>query len=424
MTDPVSLLPPASTPFEQAAETTGSVRIAALDPTVIKTMVDPYAIPDAILPWLAWGIGCDVWSDDWPIERKRWVVATEISRKRLKGTLAGVRGYLNLVDSDIVAAITPPGKTYLSPAITPEQRAAYLALFAQLRVLPYVASATNRYAAFGGCAYGLGKAFVGKTYPHWLGSTERYTRTAEIVDVDGTTTVLTLRTVTEEDVGSISATTYDEIALPAVASTKIFPGAPPKAKMFFGLPFDPSSIIRVPVTETFSFAEARVTETTVTAGLALIDVIPDDVAEPHVALKRQPFPGASFFNGLSLPASVAWRYIYQRWYVFDPSRVPASRKASTFLNWTRLGIQPYTAELQVDIQGVAGPAEVWRFVRGCLRPKSETPQQIANALYAINVSKSSRDQILVKTKTKRPPQPSDLLQVGSIALGQWVRAEP
>jgi len=421
---PATLLPNNSTPWEQAAEATGTARFPGLDPGLVKSAIDPYTIPAQLLPWLAWHYSVDIWNPDWSEAEKRWVIATEIRRKRLKGTLGGLKAYLGLVNTTVVAAIRPPGKTYLSPAMTDAQRAAYLALFPQLRVLPYVAGLTNKYATFANVAYGFAQAFVGKMYPAATQVEERYTRTAEIVD-RGVTTNLTVRTVTSQDIGSVSATTYDEITLPAIGSRQIFPGAAYLDKKCFGSPFDPSSVIRVPVTTDYSFTAPRVTIQTASPGLGLIDVTPTDVAEPHVALKGQKFPGkGAFLNASFTPASVAWRYIYQLWYLFDPTRVPQSRKASTFLNWTRLGMPPYTAELQVDIAGVAGPREVWRYVHGCLRSPQQTAQQISDALAAIRVSMSARDQILVKTKTLRPIQPSDLKTVGSVSVGGWTRAEP
>jgi hypothetical protein len=420
---PTALLPSNATPFEAAAEATGAARATELDPGIVKTTIEPYTIPVQLLPWLAWALGVELWSPDWPTSVKRWVVATEIHRKRLKGTLAGITAYLGLVDTTVVDAIVPPGKTYLSPTMTPAARAAWLALFPQLRVLPYVASAVSLYGSFCGAADNLPGAFLGRVYPGRSTAQHRYTITSELVSPSGATTVLTSRVVTLVPVGGGVATSYHQISLPAVPSTKIFPSQPPKARIFFGKPFDPGSVVTIPVETNFVWSEPQVTDQTVSPGLTPIEAIPDNIAQPHTSTFGQFFAGQPLTSAF-LPPSIAWRFLYQRWWLFDPSVAPPLRKASTFLGWTRLGMPPYNAELQVDIAGKVGPGETWGFVAGCLRSPMQTAGQITDALAAVQVSMSVRDAIYLKTRTTRPVQPRDGVFVGGAAVGGWVANPP
>lgn len=418
-----ALLPSNATPFEAAAEATGAVRAAAIDPGIVKTTIEPYAIPAPLLPWLAWALGVELWSSDWPLAVRRWVVATEIHRKRLKGTLAGLTAYLGLVDTTVVAAIVPPATTYLSPTMTPAARAAWLALFPQLRVLPYVASAVSLYGSFCGAAYNLPGAFLGRVYPGQSTAHDRYTITAELVEPNGATTALTSRVVTQVPVGGGVATDYHQVSLPAVPSTQIFPGQSPKARTFFGKPFDPSSVVAVPIETNYVWSEPQVTDRTVSPGLTPIEAIPDAIAQPHTRAFGQLFAGRHLAAAF-LPPSIAWRFIYQRWWLFDPSVAPPLRKASTFLGWTRLGMPPYTAELQVDIAGKVGAREAWGFVSGCLRSPMQTAGQISDARTAVQVGMSVRDTIYLKTRTIRPVQPRDGAFVGGATVGGWTANPP
>jgi P2-related tail formation protein len=421
VTPPRSLLPPNATPFEIAAEQAGSTRYIGLQPTAVFEAMDPATIPSSLLPWLAWGLKLEIWDPDWADEYKRWAVANSIKWHYQKGTLAGIEAYLNLVDTDIVAAVVPPARTYLSPSLTAAQRAAYLQGFPQLRVLPYVASALDKYASFTNHAYGLPGAFCGNIYPYDMKPQERYTRTAEIW-ANGTIQSLTLETINETDVGSVSVEAYDQVSMPPSTSNDFFPGVGFLGACL-GTPLQPTSVLLLPVTTDFAFSAARITDQTISPGFGLIDVLPTDVAQEHTAETGQVFlTSGAFLDNACAPPSIAWQYIYQLWYLFDPAYVPQSRNATTFIDWTRLGQPAYTAELQVNIEGHAGSREAWKYVAGFLRPPSETRTQISDTLEAIRLSMSGRDTILVNTTTVRPIQPSDALTVGSVSVGAWTAA--
>jgi len=429
-----TLLPHNATPWELAAEATGAARFDPLLPDAIQDLMAIQAqatpgaalAPAALLPWLAWHLGMEIWNSDWSEARKRWVVANSIHWHKQKGTRAGISAYLNLVDCDLVGAVVPPAKTYLNPTLTQAQRTAYLAGFPQLRVLPWVAAALQKYAAFTSAAYGLSEAFCGNIFPHDMLTQHRYTRTAELWDNGAEIASLTLRTVFPGDIGSISDQIYDEIVVPVTPTPRqVYCGACYAGAAFLGAGFAAETIVRVGVTTSWIFAEPRVATETISGGVGLISTTPDDVSESHQAVPGQALlTGSAILGKAFTAASVAWRYIYQRWYLFDSSRVPQSRNASTFLGWTRLGMPPYTAELQVGIDRTTGASEVWNFVRGCLRSPQQTAQSIADALLAIRTSRSVRDQIWVKTKTLRTIQPSDQLAMGASSVGAWTADAP
>lgn len=432
---PRSLLPPNATPWELALEATGTVRFPDLNTGAqgVQAEMNTAAIPAELLPWLAWGLKLEIWDSDWSEARMRWAVANSIAWHYLKGTKAGITAYLNLVDTELVAAVVPPARTYLSPKLTAAQRAAYLENFPQLRVLPFVAGANYKYASFTSAAYGLPEAFLGTMFTAPTGAYDRYTRKAELWQNGAQVAALSLKTIEPTDTGSISKQTYDQIVVPVEPQPQqgyvgaLYPGAAGSGQAMVGAGFAAASIINVGVTTSFVFAEPRVTDQAIQPGLGLIDVDPTDVAQPHPALVGQTFlTSRAHLAHCCMPPSQAWQFIYQLWYVFNPSFVPPSRSAVTFLDWTRLGMPPYTAELQVNIEGQASKAETWGFVAGCLRSPMQSEQQINDALAAVQLSKSARDDIWVKTRTVRPIQPSDAITVGSSSavVNAWVPDTP
>jgi len=434
-----SLLPHNATPWELAAEATGGARFDPLLPDAIQNLMAIRAqarpgaalVPASLLAWLAWHLGLEIWNPDWPEARKRWAVANSIHWHKQKGTLAGIGAYLNLVDCSVAGVLTPPARPFAAPPLTQDQRLAYLAGFPQLRVLPYVAAALQKYAAFAGAAYGFPKSFAGYIFPHDMLTQNRYTRTAELWDNGARVKSLTLRTVFPGDIGSISDQIYDEIVVPVTPPPRqlycgaFYPGPAGSGQAIVGAGFQASTIVRVGVTTSWVFAAPRVSTQTVKAGLGLVDTTPDDVAETHTAIPGQTFATKRAFAGKCFAAtSVAWQYLYQRWYLFDPSRVPPSRSSRFFAGWARLGMPAYSAELQVDIPRTKGSREFWKFATGFVRPSGLALQQIDDALMAVRTSKSARDRILVNTKTVRTIEPRDRIPVGQAKVGGWTANAP
>lgn len=88
----MSLLPPNATDIERAVEAVGA-RAANL-PVPLRSLWNAATCPAPLLPWLAWGVGIDNWSPDWPEAVKRARIAAAIPIARRKGTAASVRAVI------------------------------------------------------------------------------------------------------------------------------------------------------------------------------------------------------------------------------------------------------------------------------------------------------------------------------------------
>ena len=390
-------------------------------PIDLRKLVKPYEISTSHLPWLSWGLSVDLWEQDWTEEKNRVLTARSLPMHARKGTQASIAEHIRIMGHDPRRFIVPPAKTFMTPALTDEERAAYLERFAQLRIYPFVARGTYPFAHFTSKAFGREKAFLNASCIKDVGAWSRYVRTAKLWD-RGQETTLTVRAVTPEGVGRFYAADYDEVVLAPKPTAAIHLNAPPKARAFmiddFGVR---QRLIRIPRDASYSYRLGRETYTTVFPDGDLIDVRPQSVAEVHqgqptalYATRRQ------FIAGKCLPPTIAWRYLYERWHLHDPDRVPDERKRSTHVGYTRLGMPPYHAEVRTRIVGRHLPRTAQQFVNGFLLTGNRKP--IADVREAIRVSKSLRDKILIDTKTYRQPRAGDRIKVGTLTLGRYIEA--
>jgi len=412
-----TLLPDNRTAFEEAMDLTGA-RIAEL-PVGLRALVKPFEVPTGHLPWLAWGLSVDLWDKDWPEEKKRSRTARSLRFHAIKGTQTAIAEALEVMGAEARRFITPPAKTFMSKALSEEERAAYLDRFAQLRVYPFIERGVSGInTRFLSAPDGPGTAFTGPGNPVAPKGT-RYVRTAKLYD-RGVETTLTSRSVKPETVGSFEAVEYDEVVLAPKPTAAIHFGAPPRARAFL---IDDMGvrerIVRIPRAVNYSYRLGREQYTTVLPKGDLIDVRPQMIAEPHPAQAGSVFPGGigQRVLGACLPETISWRHLYERWHIHDPDRVLEERKRSTHLGYTRLGMPPYHAEVLTRIRGRRYPRTAGAFVNGYFVGASTKP--VSDAREAVMVSKSLRDKVLLNTKTYRLPRPGDRRQVGSITIGEF-----
>lgn len=418
-----TLQPINATRWERAQETASGERWPLVDVDIIRRYQDPWTCPEHLLNFLAFELSVDIWNKEWPDAKKRYVIANSIRLHRLKGTKQGIAEHIGIADAELKRAIVPPAKTFLMPALTLDERKAFLARFPQLRIYPFVTRSHQRYGHFTSQAYGRAKAFLNDGFPADVGTQNRWVRIAKQWD-RGVETVLTSRTVHKEHIGSYVDNEYDEVILPSDPSKAIFLTTAPKARLFLIHDLGVAQrTITVPRADSYDWFEGRAEYTTVQPDLGFIDVRPEMVSEVHPGQPGALYPGAGkkqFIGGKFVPPTISWKHIFERWYLLDPDRVPDQRKRSVHLGYTRLGMPAFNAELLVAVRGQRRPREVWGFVSGHLR--QHDPRPLDAAVDSVRTSKAARDKILINTKTKRLPRAGDRLKVGSTKVGQLIEA--
>lgn len=412
-----TLLPQNRTAFEEAADLTGA-RIADL-PLDVPKLVRPYDAPAPFLPWVAWGLSVDFWEKEWPEDKHRLMLARSLRMHARKGTATAIAEAIEIMGGELRRFIVPPSKTHLSPAFTQAERDAYLAMFPQLRVYPFVARGiAGLVTRFLSAPSGVATSFAGPVRTIAI-EASRYTRTAKLWD-KGAETTLTIREVKTEAVGTVAATSYDEVILGPKATKAIHLGAPPRARGFL---IDDQGVarrmVRIPRDASYEFRLGRETYTTVLPRAELIDVRPQFVAEAHPGQKGAVYAGGgSRIAGGFLPPTVSWQHLFERWHIHDPERIPIERRRSMHLGNTRLGMPPYYAEASVRLTGKRPWRITSKFVQGYLVTTDKKP--IADARHAVRITKSLRDKVLLNTKTYRAVRPGDRRKVGDTAVGAYI----
>lgn len=98
-----SILPPNAKPHERALEA-ATARLGEV-PTPITPVWDVDACSVELLPYLAWALSVDDWSEAWPERVKRNVIRAAIGVHRHKGTLGAVHRALEAMDLDLIRII-------------------------------------------------------------------------------------------------------------------------------------------------------------------------------------------------------------------------------------------------------------------------------------------------------------------------------
>ena len=239
-----TLLPPNHTQLEEAFDLSGA-RIDELAVDVQK-LVRPWETPATHLAWLAWGLSVDLWEPEWSEEKHRALAARALPMHARKGTQASIAEHIRIMGADPRRFIVPPAKTFLMETLIEAEREAFLARFRQLRIYPFVARGTYRFAHFTSSAFGRAKAFLDAACIKDVGAWSRYVRTAKLWD-RGMETTLTIRAVTPESVGRFHAAAFDEVVLGAKPTSALHLDAPPRANAFLVDDFGVAQrLIRIP----------------------------------------------------------------------------------------------------------------------------------------------------------------------------------
>jgi phage tail P2-like protein len=94
------LLPPNATDQDnaiaQACAPLGAV------PSPLRDLWNPDTCPSPLLPWLAWSLGVEDWSNNWTDAVKRAVIKSSIPLRRIRGTRKAVEDVVRAYGSTLV----------------------------------------------------------------------------------------------------------------------------------------------------------------------------------------------------------------------------------------------------------------------------------------------------------------------------------
>lgn len=396
-----TLLPANATPLERALEQTLAQATLASDPAeAIVPAYRPQAIPERLLPWLAWAFDVPLWPAE-PAER-RGIVSGSWRLHRLRGTLGGLKSIAHYAGAEVIQAITPPAKSYVGPALTRAQRNAFVARYPQLRIYRHRTQ---------GQRIGL---HCGDPLGRWLPvQTDALVRIAPRAYLykDGTETELTvLERKTETRTATAQSSTVTEVSIPGAAGrlsfVARFPGyltVTEAARRFY----------RLRLRQTYQDSRETLRKHIALPGLAPIDIHPDAIAQTGQATGVH----AGQFVARSMLASTAGDRLYQRLYLFDPDVEVIRRSATLNLNAGRLGMPAHHAELALRVPGQRHKLATGSFVRGHLLACEHA--RLKHSLQALRQMARASDRISINTAIERPALAGQSVLAGAVVAGQW-----
>lgn len=402
-----SLLPTNATPWETAVSRVSALR-RPLDSDIIRRVWDPALCPAHVLYALASALGLKIYDPAWPEHKQRRAIANSIRLRRLEGTLAGIEGYAELVDSEVVRAIVPPGTFFLSGGLGDAERARLALVMPQIRIYRRSERASagrrlfltaRRYSCLAGPRFVADSGAALRTQPRVVfaeNDVERPVSVEAVVDV----------------LPGIGRALYERALLrrPRRPGVTYF-GQIPR----FLVTLDPTRSIA-------AFRRQDGAPAIIRYGLKPASVDP----EPFYAQGRA---GRAFMIGQPpfrryLSGTGSGARVYERIIVWDPDLIPRRRGAS-FLGVSRFGVASHTAEVTVHIPGERprrafgiGPRG---FVSGFFAASDS--EKYRATFRALRAAKAVRDCVLVNTTTFRSPKAGTLIGAGTpFTAGRLLRS--
>lgn len=367
-----SLLPPNATHLEQQLSLLAADFRDDIPWEDLKAVFDPARCPARLLPWLATVFSVDVWRERWSEAQKRDVIARSIEMHRLKGTLAGLEAYLELIGARVAQAITPPALFFASD-FGPEAYQDWLGRLPEVRIYHWQRDTSHDISgALSEEPEDLPEDvdILGAPLEHYLAFTEDF-------EDDGTPGCFSLHDDAFPIEAGVKAVLYDngvetelEIESGNVADARMA-GVSDVERVYFpekvGSGFYASDLDSE--TEDTTFADDGYLHDGSDKQYAIYvrrsGQNVKEIGAPSIRGRAaaDSDPVRVFVNGdasggwfLDDPTEEAFASIesdilasyYDSWRVVDPKVKATHGPATSFLDYDRFGIPAYTAEIQVD----------------------------------------------------------------------------
>src|SRR5215204_5021267 len=322
-----------ATGLEKAMADADAVQLFNLNAELIIENWDPWQVQTQNLPFLAWAMGVNLWPSFWSEREQRSWVARQWYLKSIRGTRKGLEEFIWAMRGELKHVVAPPATAYTSKSYTLEERAAYVARFPQLRVYPYVMPGNQPWNCMTRNWHnGL---FANQFFPLNAGVETRYKRIATLWD-QGQETTLTVRRIVSVGIGE-QVREYDEILWPGRKTNKYFMGQPGKFPypydahttddsaygIFFGrIEGAEARYIKIPRDGSLTINYPKAQYQTASIDEEFISIYPEHRFQTHYLPPRPHryslFAGRDQLRNKFLPKSIAWQYVYEVWYIFDP----------------------------------------------------------------------------------------------------------
>lgn len=372
-------LPANATPFETSLSET----LARIDdvPVPIDKLWNPWECPVSHLPFLAWALSVDFWKEDWPEHRKRQICADSFEAHKQKGTLAGIRKYLNYADDVLVEAITPPQAGFLGKK-DDEAIDRWRAGLPRIEIRPYVNNVDE--PAFALDADFLDDGFLDETrIGEYVGRRAFYVYEGQETEIQFLS-----------DAGPFTPDGVERFGLPSIADWRSFyldDGA---------LDLDHLGAGDEILAEIFGIERAGL-GSLITAGIKATSVVPEIVPIDTYAHAGEFYLDDGFVDSEHIFTRDYVPDFFERFYLYIKGKTTkAPQGPFAYLDETIFGWDAYTAELKVEITDTTDDGQFLFLDDGFLDVDGITTpdfRDLWEALDAIYSAKSARDKIVVNT---------------------------
>lgn len=379
-------------------------RLLEIDADEIRHLWDPWRCRIDLLPYLAWSLSVDIWVPEWPEVTKRRAVARALEMHQLKGTEEGIRRYLELVGATLRRTIAPPARGFYTPAMTEASRRAWLQGLPQIRVYPFLTRRTApRRRAFYDIA-GQRRSFYGAAFAQDTHGPELYGRRATFYD-QGVEVEANYEVLQDPD-----GLTAERVLIQRSSRKRSFYNRSHFGHASYQASTAAENVLSVRLND------AAVRQFAVFSGMAVTDVRPERIYQGRTAPRGRGFLGR---RGGFYMSTFASQLIFDRVTILDRTRLGARKKVRNFWGHARYGIEPFSAELLVEVPMQRPKPKLGRFMTGHWGKANMAP--LDRAVEAIRVSKSISDTIRIDTTVHRRVQLKDALRLGTFKLGEMRR---
>ena len=399
-------------------------RFDALDlDGLLSTPVDTRL--DAVLEHLAWAYHVDGWEYLTTRAQRIDLISRFFEFHRYKGTVYGLRLYLNTFLGRDLLACSPPTKSFCGASLTDAERAAWSAKMPEIRVYPFRHVGTRGHALFVGECLGL-------SYPATSDAVLRIGEKVTLYDpVDGSETDLDTFTTFRDTVTHLASRRVT-VALPGMAGQAMFAGR------CLGASFacDTGAASRyyvLDLVDGYADEVAKRVPLSVRPSLTPVTIGCDTVSSPGTR-GRSLFLGhrwpdgwaeraVCFLEGSFPVPSTAKDRIYRRTKLYDASRAQFDRRqTSMFLGACKLGaVRPHYAEAAVDMIRSA-PARAAFCGRPLFRLFScdlASQAWISRMCHIGKMAVRLSDRVLVSTANRHCIQASEAVKCGAAICGAY-----
>lgn len=348
----------------------------------------------AFFPYLAEMLQVDqteAWQQADSDETRKAVLEAAHERQRTRGTTAGLVAAAAEAGGEVRRIWAPPTKFFLSGNADIAERNQWLARQPEMRLYPRRIPGTQEGSVSGDC--------IGRLYPRTTSALVRSRLRATLVR-DGIETELE---TADWQLASEEKQAVNLVVIPSKRGRASFLGQP--------MPFvagTDASLRRIELKNVVNYTEttARLSLRTITPGLEPLDADGELVAEVRPAPPGVSFLGRPPRHTAALQSELA---MYRRIRLHDPS-VPAVRaRAASHLGFSRLGMPPHCAEVQIAFFGKRSRV-IGRYCGRPVAASDQAPRQklLANLRLAVRES----DQIRVSNQVFHP------VKAGQVKAGQ------